>query len=98
MVIFTENSRLFGPHPAIHTPPAANTALLNSPFAKGDTVNTHATFPPEDPPTILTLSGSPPNLAIFRLIHFNAVITSRIPFEPPVPYPAAIFSLNAPNP
>jgi hypothetical protein len=67
-------------------------------LASGETAKTHAVFPPEEPPYTLTLSGSPPNLLILCLIHFNAVITSRIPFKPPVPNPFFTFSSNAPNP
>ena len=54
-------------------------ALWNRPRAKGDSHNVRTLPPPALCPKIVTLLGSPPNWAMFFLIHFRASIWSRIP-------------------
>ena len=50
-----------------------------SPAAIGLAIKAWTLVPPADSPKIVTLSGSPPNCAMFRSTHWSAAIWSRKP-------------------
>jgi hypothetical protein len=51
----------------------------NNPFDSGDVISTLTSNDPPDSPKMVTLLGSPPNLAMLSRTHLSAAIWSRIP-------------------
>ena len=54
--------------------PLSTTTRLKRPFAGGMAASAPTMIAPADSPAMVTLLGSPPNAAMFRLIHCSAAI------------------------
>ena len=60
-------------------PPLSEIAPSKRPFASGDAHSMLTAIPPADSPKMVTLLGSPPNAAMFFLIHCKPAIMSSSP-------------------
>jgi hypothetical protein len=61
------------------TAPLSAMARRNSPCARGDVINRLTSMAPADCPATVTLSGSPPNVAMFFRTHSSAASWSISP-------------------